>query len=29
MGMTFDGRAKTETWQNGVVLNELRYHTTL
>lgn len=25
MGLSFDGKTKTETWQNGVVLNELHY----
>jgi ribosomal protein S18 acetylase RimI-like enzyme len=25
MGLVFDGKTKTETWQNGITLNELRY----
>jgi hypothetical protein len=25
MGLSFDGKTKTETWQNGITLNELRY----
>ncbi len=29
MGMRFDGKTKTETWQNRVTLNELRYHKNL
>jgi ribosomal protein S18 acetylase RimI-like enzyme len=24
-GLTLDGQKKSETWQNGVMLNELRY----
>jgi ribosomal protein S18 acetylase RimI-like enzyme len=29
MGMTSDGKTKTETWQNGLELYELRYRMTL
>lgn len=29
MGMKFDGKAKTETWQHGLTLNELRYRKSL
>jgi RimJ/RimL family protein N-acetyltransferase len=26
MGLTFDGKTKTETRQNGLTLHELRHH---
>lgn len=29
MGLTSDGKTKTETWQNGITLHEARYRMTL